>query len=335
MSGFGSSLLTRIVRVFLRTERSVTEIVTPAVPEVPQQTPEQIAATAEADFAKGYGKARGNDTPPEPAEKTDTAATATPEVAADGKTEATPENKEEKQPETPKVFGLTEAEFKAEMAKAGSAGAKVNEEVRKVYSKIGEINRTVQELTKNLSAGKTGRKITAEALKRVNDELPGLGAALAQDLSDILGGAEAAQAVAETKGQAFDPDKYHAEKLAPALEAMEARITKVSEEAQTELLSYMHSDYAEFLKTDTFKGWLQTLPADRREFVVTSPRAVVAGSAITEAKKWAEEKHKAEVKAKSKLEAAITPKGSGAAPVQQVTDDETAFNRGYKRARGK
>ena len=313
----------------------MTDQVTPATPEVQQQTPEQIAAAAEASFASGYGKARGVEPSPEPAEKTDTAAPATPETTAEAKPEVTPEVKQEPKPEAPKVFGMTEAEFKTELAKAGSVSAKVNEEVRKVYSKIGEINRTVQELSKNLSAGKSSRKITAEALKRVNEELPGLGAALAQDLSEILGGAEVAQAAAETKGQAFDPDKYHAEKLAPALAAMEARITKVSEDAQTELLAYMHPDFEDFLKTDTFKGWLQTLPADRKEFVVTSPRAVVAGSAITEAKKWAADKQKADEKAKSKLEAAITPKGSGAAPVQHVTDDETAFAKGYKRARGR
>ena len=309
--------------------------VTPATPEVQQQTPEQVAAAAEASFASGYGKARGSEPPPEPAEKTDTAAAAAPETTAEVKKDAAPEVKQEPIPEAPRVFGLTEAEFKAEMVKAGSVGAKVNEEVRKVYSKIGEINRTVQELSKNLSAGKTSRKITAEALKRVNEELPGLGSALAQDLSEILGGAEVAQAAAETKGQAFDPDKYHAEKLAPALEAMEARIAKVAEDAQTELLSYMHSDYEAFLKTDTFKAWLQTLPADRREFVVTSPRAVVAGSAITEAKEWADKKAKAEAKAKERLEAAIPPKGSGAAPVQQSDDEEAAFRRGYKKRAGR
>jgi hypothetical protein len=308
--------------------------VTEVVAEV-TQTPEQIAAAAEASFVKGHEKVRGVEPTPDSPEKTETKAEPAAEVKAEATAETKTEVKAEAQPEPPKVFGLTEAEFKAEMAKAGSAGAKVNEEVRKVYSKIGEINRTVQELTKNLSAGKTSRKITAEALKRVNDELPGLGKALAEDLSEILGGAEVAQATAQTQGQPFDPDKYHAEKLAPALEAMEARIVKVSEEAQTELLAYMHSDYEDFLKTDTFKAWLQTLPADRREFVVTSPRAVVAGSAITEAKKWAEAKQKAEKKANERLEAAIPPKGSNAAPVQHTPDEEDSFRKGYKKARGR
>lgn len=305
---------------------------TSATPEA-QQTPEQIAAADEVSFSKGYTKALGEQPSTEAPEKGDLKTDAPAEAKTEAGTSAAPPAAT---PEPPKVFGFTEAEFKAEMAKAGTAGTiRVNEEVRKVYSKIGEINRTVQELSKNLSAGKTGRKITAEALKRVNDELPGLGQALAEDLSEILGGAAPAEAAAAAQGQSFDLEKYHAEKLAPALQAMEARIGKATEDAQIELLTYMHVDYEAFLKTDDFKAWLQTLPADRKEFIVQSPRAVVAGAAITEAKKWSEDKRKADAKAKIKLEAAITPKGTGSAPAQHVTDDETSFSKGYKRAKGR
>lgn len=303
----------------------MTEATTEATEEV-KQTPEQQAVEAEAGFSAGYDKVKGTESEPKPENKSDEAQAEgekTPDASTEVKTDA---------PAEARVFGMTEAEFKAALAQNGT---KVDAEVRKAYSKIGEINRTVQELGKKLSAGPSSRKITAAALKRVNDELPGLGEALAQDLSEIMGGAEAAQAAAASQGQPFDLDKYHAEKLAPALQNMEARIAKASEDAQTELLAYMHPDFEEYLKTDTFKAWLQTLPEDRRTAVIESPRASVAGKAITEAKEWQAKAEKAKKQNKTRLENAITPQGAGAAPARQQPDEDAGFRKGYKKAVGR
>ena len=286
------------------------------------QTPEQ----AEVSFAAGYNKVKG--TEPETAQTTEqketqTAETAQNNVAAVAAVEA------------PRMLGYTEAELKAELAKAGQVDARASAEIRKIHSKFGEFNRTLQELQKTLSAAKSGRKISAEQLKRVNEELPGLGAALAQDLSDVLGGAVEAQAAAESKGQTFDPDKYYAEKLNPALQKLEARIVSDAEQEQNELLAELHPDFESFLKTDDFKKWLQTLPADRQKAVRESPRARVAAKAITDAKAWAAAQKKAAAKNQNRLEAAITPKGGGAAPAQQQPDDEASFRKGYNKAKGK
>lgn len=308
-----------------------------AVIEQPAAGSAEAEKAADAEFSKGFDKAQGEKLSPEtktPEKKVEAA----PAAAATETTPASEVKTEVKTGETPAqnkgplIAGMTEDEFKAALAKGGQAKDHVDAEVRKVFSKIGEINRTVQELAKNLSAGKSGRKITAEALKRVNEELPGLGDALAQDLSEILGSTEVAQAAAEAKGQVFDPEAYHAEKLAPALQAMEARIAKVSEEAQTELLEFMHPDFESVLKGDDFKAWLLTLPEDRRKTVVESPRAVVAGKAITEFKTWKEAAAKEAAKKKSRLEGAVTPQGAGAPPSQRSQDDDADFSAGYNKA---
>lgn len=293
---------------------------TTTVAEEVVQTPEQIAEAEAEDFSKGFDKVQSTSVTPSPET---TPAKATVEAAP-----PPPVDDPGKKPAT-LIAGMTEEELKAALARGGSVKQEVDAEVRKVYSKIGEINRTVQELAKNLSAGKSGRKVTAEMLKRVNDELPGLGTALAEDLSAILGASETAQVAAEAKGVTFDPETYFAEKLSPALQAME---TRINDAAQAELLEFMHPNYVEVLKTKDFKDWLQTLPEDRRKTVVHSPRAVVAGAAITEFKAYQEKAKKARDRQTNRLEAAITPKTGGGAPAPTTQDDEAAFAAGFTKA---
>lgn len=308
----------------------------PAAQAVEQEQQEQVATPteqqAEVSLSAGYHKVKG--TTPEPTAdepKKDEPAAAT----LDKKEPAQQDKKDEPKVEETKVFGLTEKEFKAAIGKKGVT--KEDPVIREVYGKIGELIRTIKD-TQSVAASRSVRNIKAEALKRVNEELPGLGAALAQDLTEIFAGVEQAQAVAEAKGQTFDPDKYYQEKVAPALEEIQARSTKELEEAQYDLLTFMHSDYEQVIKSDGFKKFLDTLPADRRKTVVESPRAIVAAQAITDFKAWDKEQTaKAEAQSKQKqkrLESAIPAKGTGSAPVQQQDDENAGFSRGYKRVKG-
>jgi len=206
--------------------------------------------------------------------------------------------------------------------------------VRKVYSKIGEMNRTVQDLTKKLSTGTASRKFTADALKRVSDELPGLGEALAADLSAIFDGPQAAaeqqqaQATAEAQGKTFDPEAYFAEKLAPALQAFEAR---ANEKAELRIVKSVHRDFDTVVKSPEFGTWLGTLTAERQKEIRESEDGFVAADAVTEFKGWKEKAAKAAAGKKTRLEQAIPAQSSGATPVRTTTNDEEAdFAAGYK-----
>lgn len=303
-------------------------------------TPQQQETQAEDDLAAGFNKVHGDKgSAPSPEAKTDKsaepkveekpgAAPAAKVEQSGTKAEATPATQAK---DEPRIAGMTETEFKAALAKGGEAKALVEAEIRKVFGKLGEVQRTVQELTKGLSAGRAGRKITADLLKRVNDELPGLGEALAQDLSEILGGADAAQDAAGKQGKTIDLDAYHAEKLAPALAAMEARIDQAKEEAQLELVTYVHPDFEQVVQGDDFKKWLDTLGDERRKQVVESPRAVVAAKAVTEFKEWKEKAAKEAAKQKNRLEGAITPRGGGAPPAPQQPDEEADLAAGFNK----
>lgn len=304
----------------------MAEQVTEQQEVVEQEQVTQTEKEADASFAAGYNKAKGIEAKvekPDTEEKTEVTETTEP---AQNNVVATVE--------PVKVFGMTEQEFKTALTQAGQGGVQANVEVRKAFGKIGEISRTLQDLSKNLSA-KGGRKITVDKLKRVEAELPGLGAALAQDLSEALDGAEQAQAAAAEKGQQFDPEKYHNEKVAPALSAIETRLAEVTDGIQSSLLSFMHPGWKSYLKTDDFKNWLKTLPDARKTAVIDSPHAEDAGQAIADAKTWAEQQKKAAKKQQNKLEAAVGPQGTGAAPVKQQLDDEAAFRKGYNNVKGK
>jgi hypothetical protein len=293
------------------------------VPDEVIETPEQTDAQAEADFSAGFGKVQGETPPAETKPETETK----PQVA----TEAKPETEIKPQPEAPAekptlIAGMTEEQLKAALGK----GAAWESEVSRAFGKIGEMNRSVQEIIKRLGDGRTSPRITAERLKRVSEELPGLGEALAADLAGIFDAPAVAEAkdAAAAAGKPFDQDAFFAEKVGPVLEKFKA---DANDSAQTDLLEFMHPDYLSVVKTPEFKVWLQTLSAERQKEVGESKRALVAGRAITEFKDWNTKAQKEKERSKSRLEGAITPKGSGASERQPTQDDEADFSRGFNK----
>lgn len=278
---------------------------------------EEVVTTEQedADFTAGFNKVHGI----EPS-------TETPETPATTETVETPE--EPAAQEEPRVFGMTEAELKAQLNK----GAAWEAQVRNAFGKIGEVNSAIQRIERALAAGKSGRKITPEMLAKVNAELPGLGTALAEDLSTILGAAEAAEvkaeAQAQAQGQAFDPKAFFEQQVAPAIAEAQARAV---EAAQTELLESLQPDYVKTVNTPEFQKWLGKQTPERQAEIKDSTRAVVASKAIAEFK---------DVQAKAKqnkarLEGAITPKGGAPAQSRQTQDEEADFAAGFKKARNR
>ena len=295
--------------------------------EVVEVVVDQEELQAEKDMEAGFTSAHVE--PTKPAEVKAEPETKTEEPAP---AKAAVETQEE-----PRVFGMTEAEFKAELAKTGSVSTRVDEEVRKLYAKLGEYNRTIQDLSKKISAGGStaSRKITADKLKRVNEELPGLGDALAADLAEFFESpaaqAEVKEAAADAaaKGEAFDPESYFAEKLSPALMAMEARMQEASE---MKLVKFMHPDFDTVCKSPDFDTWLKTLPAEKRKSVVESTDALVAAGAVTDFKTWRDAKAKAQATSKTRLERA-TPARGGSTATTETPDEDAELASGFASVR--
>ncbi len=315
----------------------MTEAVTEAT-----QTAEQAEVQAETDLSAGFNKVRAEKPPTEqkPEVKVESKVEEKPaeakpagneQASTEVKTDAT--TKVEEKSKAPLIAGMTEEQLKAALGK----GAAWEEAVRKVNGKFGEITRAIQEVKSAVAAGgsKSTRKITAQMLKRVSEELPGFGEALAQDLTEIFGEAEAttekAQEKAVAQGKPFDAEAFFAEKIGPALETVKAQ---ANEAAQTELLEYMHPNYAVTINSPEFGAWTKTLSAERQKEILESPRAVVAGRAISEFKDWNAKAQKAQEQKTKRLEGAITPKSGGQhAPGPTQTDEDEDLRTGFKQVK--
>lgn len=290
---------------------------TEAVIETPTETQN------EDDFAKGFNDTRGA-TPPVEAKPEPKAAEVTTVKAEEPKVE-TPAEK------PALIAGMTEEQWTAAVGKAANV-EQLREEIRKNFGQYGELKRTLEDLSKKFAAGAgtgSARKITAAMLKRVNEELPGLGDALAQDLSEVLGTAEAAQEKAESQGKTFDPDAYFKQAIVPALEQLESR---ANERAELRIVKSLHRDFETVVKSTEFSAWLKTLPEERQKEIRDSEDGFVAADAVSEFKGFTDKQKKAKDQKKARLETAVTPQGASQAGGPVSKDDEALFNDGFKDA---
>jgi hypothetical protein len=98
------------------------------------------------------------------------------------------------------------------------------------------------------------------------------------------------------KAKPFDPDAYFTQKLAPALEALEAR---ANERAELRIVKSLHRDFDTVVKSPDFSAWLKTLPEARQKEVRESEDGFVAADAVTEFKGYADKQKKAKEKTNS------------------------------------
>ena len=293
-------------------------------------TPEQ----EEAAFASGFAGARGKNEP------------SPPDAGEEKKPEAKPEEKAapaESEAGTgdaaavKAVADMTPAEIRAALEESRAATARLAEENRKNFSQYGEVNRRMLELQKKLDASVAPLQVTAEDLKEVDDELPGMSGAMATALTRILGragavkaskDAEAAKAEAQQQGKDFDPKAFFTEQIAPALAEQEAR---ANQRAEMRIVKSIHRDFDVVVKSEEFSKWLGTLAPERRKEVLESEDAFVASDAVTEFKAAKTAAEKAANRNKTRLEAAVSPQGTGGLPPASTNDDEAEFAAGFKK----
>lgn len=110
----------------------------------------------------------------------------------------------------------------------------------------------------------------------------------------------------------------------------------VDEAEERAVVRLKHPTWKTEVKTPEFKAWFETQPEDMKALAGSR----MADDAIRLLDGYAEHKQKAAKSAEAaqrkqaRLEAAVTPKGTSQ-PVSTAISDEEAFNRGFKRARGR
>jgi hypothetical protein len=221
---------------------------------------------------------------------------------------------------------MTDAEIKQVFEKVPGLEKALNDEIRKVYGKFGELNGQLQKLQQ----GQPTRTFTAGALKRLNEEFPEIASMLAEDLTELMG----SPAAPATEAPAQEHKTTEAASAADVKTLITEAVTQVREATEQRLLTVLHPDWNTVVKSPEFAAWMGTLPADKAKKYGESDDAFVAAEAFTEFKAFKPKGQKPSARGKERLEQAITPDGDGAPPTPSL-DDNAAFVQGFNSVRGR
>lgn len=287
------------------------ELEVTATETVEVEEPEQVdqeGQDEEAGFLAAFGEARADEAPAAEDEQ-EVEQEASDEVA---KTEEAQQEVLEQVQQEAEAAGYSEEEVKALIAKVPEIEKMTSTEIRKVFGRIGEMNREMQEL-KN-SIGKGGSlKLDATKLKRLNEEYPEIAQILAEDLSEALVGTGA-----------------ESQPAADVQEIINQRVAEATAQTQREMMSQLltvyHKDWATVVQTQEFQGWVGTLPKDEQQKISSSWDAIYLGDKLSEYKTWLASKKKVIQQKEERLKNAITPKGAQQKPRPAAMTEEDGFN---------
>jgi hypothetical protein len=242
--------------------------------------------------------------------------------------EAKEEVAEEAKPEvveevTPETVSITVDEWRAMQARVSEIDnlkAETSRKVDQAMGKYGELNRTIQEIKQKPQGGMT---LTKDKLERLRVDYP--------ELAELF-----AEATPESKQEAPVVDHEEIKRLAEATAAEKYSELVVKNEMRE--LGRRHKDWGDVVKSEDFAKWVQTLPQEEAQALITSTDAdeISAGldrfkeqrAKAEEAAKAALAKANKQQSASKRLEAAITPTGTAGGPPSLTERD--LFLQGFK-----
>lgn len=244
--------------------------------------------------------------------------------AAEGETK--PEGEQGQQAETapaPKFVQVTEDEWnslKASAAKVTQIEATLEKSLGTAFGKIGGIERTLKELD-----GSAKIEVPDDDIKALNDGgFPELAKALGQ-LKNLRalpgGGGVAADKIEELVQQ----------RLAPAMEQVQNTRIRL----ETRYLNTAHPDWQQIDKDPAFSAWTATLPAAEQQALVKASDEWDAEAISKFMTRFKAQRKTGAAPApspgasdtrRSRMQAAVTPRGSGA----PAADPDDEFEAGYR-----
>lgn len=281
-------------------------------PELNGGNADDIADTDD-DFAAGFA---GSDSPTE--------------TPGDGASETKPEGEQSQQAEAPapapKFVQVTEDEWnsiKASAAKVTQIEATLEKSMGTAFGKIGGIERTLRELDSG-----TKIEVPDDDIKALNDGgFPELAKALGQlkNLRSLPGGGGVAADKIEELVQ---------QRLAPAMEQVQNTRIRL----ETRYLNTAHPDWQQIDKDPAFSAWTGSLPAEEQQALVKASNDWDAEAISTFMTRFKEHRKANKPAApapsapsdtrKSRMQAAVTPRGSGAPAADPDDDFEAGFKSG-------
>lgn len=257
----------------------------------------EVDDSSASDFADGFANLE--------------APTATP-----GQTDKPAENAE-----TPAIeyAQLTKAEYeelKGRAALVEELKATQEKSFGTAFGKIGGIERTIQQLQAGPQI-----EISQEDIDALREDFPPLAAAL-EKVRNMRGLPGAGMDAAKL-------DELVQQRIAPALDSINARVAQAVE---MRLLAKQHPDFREVDQSDDFKAWVQQQPksfVDQLVKASTEYDSDFVGSAMTkfkQSRKAAANQSDPASARRSRMSAAVTPRGSGTPAASDPLDE---FNAGF------
>lgn len=284
-------------------------------------TDELNAEQEDAEFEAGF---TGQEVEPADTEKESAEAEQT--ETTDETTEADTES-QEAHPEETGQYGLTNDQIKALLAKASEVDAMKAEMVAnrdRIFGKFGEIQRTLQDMRQSNAPASVAAKFTADKFKRLQKDFPELAEAFAADLSEAMS--------VET-GNAQNPDEFNA-RLGHAVQSLRAEYDqKLDQRLAMHTMTTMRPNWRSEIASDDFALYRNTqmTPEAQQVWDTTwNPDEVAAELKKFDA--WKERGTTKKVANKSRLEAALQPRGQ---QTEHSVSDDAAFEAGFKSVRSK
>ena len=291
--------------------------------DAPQEVDHGTVEDEAAAFAEGFAQARTTDDHPSSPEG---GQTETHEAAIDAAQAA--------------LAGLSSDQLKALLARVPDVERKLEAQMQKVTGKLGEFNRTLQQLqSSSRQPGGAAYQIAADKLKRTREMYPDLADAIASDLAEVFNGATIAGATPEAaaSGQPAQPVQSGPtpEQIARFVEAKTQEAQQaMARRYEERMLTQRHPDWVETARTPDFKLWAETLPAKERQMLLTSEDALFVAQKLDAYKAARAQQHNSRTNTRRRLEQAVVPtasSGAGASTLSQTEED--AFLAGFARAR--
>lgn len=262
---------------------------------------------AEAEFNSGF-----DTTDQRPA--TETPQPVQDEATKPGETQPASAPAQQQEQPAPKYVQITEEDF--ERLKSGASLAEklkdtADRSFGTAFGKIGGIERELQ----TLRQGAKRVTIDHKTIETLRGEIPELADALEQ--INGLAAVAAAPAVDETKLE----------------ELVQARVSPLEQKFETRIVLLQHPDMEAIKKSPDFHAYVQALPAEESQVLLNTWDSTVISGHLTKFKQQQAQRKQPQnqpgddTARRSRMQAAVTPRGNGAqAPAPSELDE---FNAGF------
>lgn len=237
------------------------------------------------------------------------------------------------------LAGLSDTQMKDLLSRVPEIERNVQSQLQKITGKMGEFNRTIQELRQMQASGRpadqsAARQIASDMLTRTRSVFPEMADAIAEDLNKIF-----AAPVQQKDDATKQPQGLTQEQVAQFTQARISEATgQMQRQYELKLLTLQHPDWQKVASTPDFRLWADTLPAEDKDKLFGSEDAVYVSEKLGAYKAFRKQQTDKSAtrteQSRRRLEQAVTPTSGATQSRAPAQTEEDAFLAGFARTRG-